>query len=123
MTASEVFELRTGKDGDDYISLAEQEVRAYLNYLDSESVDKFASVIGNIAVLFYLRDQEMKSVKTEAGVKSESFTEGKVSVHQDFLATADVSASYDEKVGKALLDIKRYRRAHIPTEDTNADGE
>ena len=123
MTASEVFELRTGKDGDDYIALAEQDVRTYLHYLDSESVDKFASVIGNIAVLYYLRDQDMKTLSVEAGVKSESFTEGKVSVKQDYLAPADVSASYDEKVGKALMDIKRFRRAHIPAEDNHADGE
>lgn len=123
MTASEVFELRTGKDGEDYIALAEQDVRTYLHYLDSESVDQFSSVIGNVAVLYYLRDQDMKALSVEAGVKSESFTEGKVSVRQDYLAPADVSASYDEKVGKALMDIKRFRRAHIPTEDTNADGE
>ena len=122
MTASEVFELRTGvKDGSSYIALAEQDVRTYLHYLDSESVDKFASVIGNVAVLYYLRDQDMQSLSLEAGVKSESFSEDKVSVSKTYLAPSEVSASYDEKVGMALSDIKRFRRAHIPSEESDAD--
>ena len=32
MTASEIFYLRTGQEGDSYIELAEQDVRIYLNY-------------------------------------------------------------------------------------------
>ena len=32
MNASDIFYLRTGKDNDEYIELAEQDVRTYLNY-------------------------------------------------------------------------------------------
>lgn len=114
MTASEIFELRTGKDGDDWISLAEGDVRMFLNYGETESLDSFASTVGNIAVLYYERDKAVKSMAQAAGVKSESFTEGKVSVKQDYLTSSDVSGQYEEKVDNLLAGIKRYRRARIP---------
>ena len=82
MTAEDIFYLRTKKDGDDYLEIAEQDVRAYLRYLDTESVEQFASTIANIAVLYFRRDQALSTMaqaEITTGVKSESFTEGKVS--------------------------------------------
>lgn len=127
MTAEDIFYLRTKKDGDDYLEIAEQDVRAYLRYLDTESVEQFASTIANIAVLYFQRDQALRTMaqaEITTGVKSESFTEGKVSVKQDYLSSAEMSDQFDEKVQKCLDGLKRFRRAHVPYEEqTDADAE
>lgn len=121
MTAEEIFEQRTGEDGKDYIAMAEDAVRAYLCYDKEESLDRFAFAIADIAVTYYQRNQAMAGEGATPGVKSESFTEGKVSVKQDYLTSAELSAQYDTKVQTALADLKRFRRARVPAEVHDAD--
>lgn len=121
MTAAEIFEQRTRKDGDDWIAMAEDAVRAYLRYSEDESLDRFAFAVADIAVTYYQMDQAVKAAEVQPGVKSESFTEGKVSVKQDYLSSAEMSAQYETKVQTALADLKRFRRAHVPTEVHDAD--
>lgn len=113
MTAEEIFEQRTGKDGTDWIAMAEEAVRAYLRYDAEESLARFAFAVADIAVTYYQRDEALQTAFTP-GVKSESFTEGKVSVKQDYLTSAEMSAQYDTKVQTALAGLKRFRRAHVP---------
>lgn len=112
MTASEIFRLRTGVTNDSYVEMAEQIVREYLNYVDSDPLTYFAPTVGNVAAILYQRDQASANAST-AGVKSESFTEGAVSVKTDYLTNADMGTSYDNVVQAELDKIRRYRIARI----------
>ena len=121
MTASEIFHARTGTENENYIEMAEQAVREYLNYGEGDSLEAYVYSIGEIDVLLYQRDMAVAAMSTQtAGVKSESFAEGAVSVRSDYLTPADMATSYDSKVQTVLNSLSRHRIARVP-EVTSAD--
>lgn len=122
MTASEIFQIRTGESKSEYIAMAEQLVREYLNYNADDSVDSFAFTIADVAVILWQKDSDMADMASApVGVKSESFSEGAVSAKTDYLTLAEVETSYDSKVQVELDKIRRFRIARVPVEAQDAD--
>ena len=119
MTASEILVNRYGLSPEDaalYSQIAEQELREYLNYTSEESMDRFASTVASIASLHFKKDKAIASASAGAGavpVKSESFSEGGVSVSKTYLAGGDLYTYYDDAVAKVLDGVKRFRRARV----------
>ena len=88
MTALELFTARTGSNDEQFVTLAEDKVRLYLNYLDEDDLTRFSSTVGEIAVLLYEKKQAVQAVQTafiqRAGLSSKSYSEGPVSVSESY---------------------------------------
>lgn len=113
----EDIKTRTGTTDDEAYSLqsrAENKVYTYLRYKPGESLMRFASTIADIAVMLHKQDQsEAAFDPSTSPVKSESFSEGGVSVKNEYVSVTDLSSFYTSKVSAMLEDLKPYRRAHI----------
>lgn len=116
---------RTGlsdSDAKNYLSMAEDRVRLYLNYSDDEDIARFSSALADIAVSLYDKktatDKAKETYMTTAGMTGKSYTEGPVSVHENY-GTADgwagVSAAYDAEIQNALNTLARFRRVRVVT--------
>lgn len=118
MTASEILINRYGMDPEKaelYASMAEQELREYLNYGADDSLARFASTVATAAALMFKKDEAVAagSASGSVPVKSESFSEGGVSVSKTYLAGGDLYSYYDDAVARAFDGVKRYRRARV----------
>lgn len=122
MTALELFTARTGSNDEQFVTLAEDKVRLYLNYLDEDDLTRFSSTVGEIAVLLYEKKQAVQAVQTafiqRAGLSSKSYSEGPVSVSESYSDTnagAGVSAVYDNSIKDTLNTLARYRKVRVVT--------
>lgn len=114
---------RTGlsdSDAKNYLSMAEDRVRLYLNYSDDEDVARFSAALADIAVSLYDRktatDKAKESYMATAGMTGKSYSEGPVSVHENYGNSdgwAGVSAAYDAEIQNALNSIARFRRVRV----------
>ena len=122
MTALELFTARTGSNDEQFVTLAEDKVRLYLNFSDEDDLTRFSSTVGEIAVLLYEKKQTVQAVQTafiqRAGLSSKSYSEGPVSVsesYSDTTAGAGISAVYDNSIKDTLNTLARYRKVRVVT--------
>lgn len=87
----------------EYLTEADTTIRIYIN-LDNESEldSRFVSVLLDLAVVYYKRDNANE-------VKSESYSEGGVSES----VTHIISADYRNEEEVILQKIARYRKVHV----------
>jgi len=122
-TLNEV-KTRTGlSDGDaeQYIAMAEDRVRLYLNYADSDDISRFSSVISDVACLLYDRQRSIQTAQTSwlqtAGLSGKSYSEGPVSVHETYGGQEGsgitVGALYDNQISAVLGTLARWRKARV----------
>ena len=121
MTALELFTARTGSNDEQFVTLADDKVRLYLNYTD-EDLTRFSSTVGEIAILLYEKKQAVQAVQTafiqRAGLSSKSYSEGPVSVSESYSDTnagAGISAVYDNSIKEILNTLARYRKVRVVT--------
>lgn len=106
-------------DAKTYEAMAEERIRLYLNYEDNEDISKFSSVIADVAVALYNKTKAVQTAQTaflaNAGVSSKSYSEGPVSVSENYGASGGISVSqiYDEAIKTSLNSIARFRRARV----------
>lgn len=122
MTALEKFTARTGSNDEQYLEMAEDKVRLYLNYTEDDDLSFFSSIVVEIAITLYEKKQAVQVVQTSfiqrAGLSSKSYSEGPVSVsesYSDKTAGAEISAVYDNAIKELLNSIARYRRVRVVT--------
>lgn len=114
MTAIEIYEKLTGDTelSDFYVSMAEDTVREYLGYDAEKAVDRFSQTIAKIASYMSKKDTAERNAEKIAA-KSESFSEGGVSVSHTYDSMADVIAQYDSAIAGCLNSIQRYRIGRV----------
>ena len=116
MTAIEIVELRTGATSEEagkYVSLADGMVREFLRYDEEESISRFSSTVAEVAGALYLADKARAAAQAGGAMKSQSFSEGGVSVSETYFSGGEAQASYLSQAGEALGKIARYRRANV----------
>lgn len=118
MTASEILVARYDMNAETaalYAGIAEQELRTFLNYEEEEDLGRFATTVASIAASYRAKDLAVRSGASadSVPVKSESFSEGGVSVSKTYLAGGDLYTYYDDAIAKDLDSVKRYRRARV----------
>lgn len=119
MTAIEIYEKKTGdiESSDLYVTLAESTIREYLGYTDDKPIDRFAVSIAKVAEYMKKKaDAEEKATTAAAslcGAKSESFSEGGVSVSKTYESVSEVLKSYDDMITSVLAGLNRYRTGRV----------
>lgn len=87
----------------EYLTEADTTIKLFLNLdVDSTIDDRFVSVLLDLAMLYYKRDNSN-------GVKSESYSEGGVSESVTHITSADYRSEEDVILQK----IARYRRVNV----------
>lgn len=121
MTATEIFKKKSGLTDTDtikfYILQAGDELRIYLNYDPEDPIDRFSSVVADIAVNDYDYDTRTAANKTaqasQEGLKSESYSEGPVSVSKTYKSTDELYSEYTASKDKILMRTRDYRLARV----------
>ena len=105
MTAKQIFIARTNVDADvaaRYVRIAESRVRSYLHYGEDGDVSGFSDAVAQIAMYLYQEDQARARIDELGGMSSESFSEGGVSVRNEYGKTTELVAGYE-----ALINHKK----------------
>lgn len=118
MTVNQIIIHNTGiteAEADFYAEVAEMKVRTYLNYSDDDGIDKFTSAIAAIATILYNQEKCLKNLtdNNNSIVKSESFSEGSVSVNKSYLTNADISDNSESQINTELQKLKQYRKIKV----------
>lgn len=95
----------TEEDASYYVELAEARVRLYLNLDANTDVEKYVFAISDIATLLYQIDASTKQTANSIGFKSESFSEGGVSVSKSGLTGAEVREQYEAAIQDVLSNL------------------
>lgn len=112
------IKLLTNLDDDNKVLLlqqrAEETLRNYLRYDGEEDdISRFSSAIIDLAcAINTLQKMEQTHIDT-AGVKSESYAEGSVSVRKDYGSLQDMAEAHNKKINSILETLKPYRRGHV----------
>lgn len=125
MTALEALTARglSASDAQQYLAQAEDRVRLYLNYGPDDDLSRFSLVIADIASDLYDKQTAVTAAKTayiaNAGLTGKSYSEGPVSVHENYAAAdsgwASVGDAYEKQIQGSLNILARYRRVRVVT--------
>lgn len=111
MTAKQIFIARTNVDADvaaRYVRIAESRVRSYLHYGEDGDVSGFSDAVAQIAMYLYQEDQARARIDELGGMSSESFSEGGVSVRNEYGKTTELVAGYEALINQVLSGLSRY---------------
>ena len=107
-----------------YMNMAEDRVRLYLAYKEDEDISQFSSVISDVAVSLYEKQNAVRVAQEKwlenAGKESTQYQEGPVSVRETYAgssesAGASVGVAYDSIINNSLHTIARYRKVRVVT--------
>lgn len=118
MTVSEIIQLRTDLTDAEtiasYVDLAEQRVRAYLNYEPSDDIERFSYTTADVAITLYNEDQAIKqAAASPSNLSAESFSEGGVSTSYTYKGTDSMKSEYEKTVASILSDLKPYIKRFV----------
>ena len=118
MTAIDIIKHNTGLNDDlsaYYAEIAEMQIRTYLNYSDTDDIDKFKANIAALATIFYNSEKNMNNLteQNSIGIKSESFSEGAVSVSKTYLNSAEIADNTQQQINNELSKLRQYRKVKV----------
>lgn len=122
MTAYEIVSFQTGLTDaatvKNLIKMAEMRIREYLGYDETDDLSGLTASIADIATTLYWKAELTQGgiASAQAGeqpVKSESFSEGGVSVSKTYEGLMDQAQVFENLIANKLAEIKVKQKGRI----------
>lgn len=108
MTVTEIIMKRTGMNAADaafYAELAGERITSYLGLTPPADLTPYKFSQADLAVLYWQRDTATQQSASALGYKSQSFSEGGVSVSQSGAEGGAIQSDYDAAIAEVLAGL------------------